>query len=126
MQEPRPSSSSGPEHESEVSQDTSAQTSQQAHTQSSPAASAELVLADQVGSSSEPRPQQEEQQAATMPEAVQPPGEVQERAVQELQRQRSLEISAHLAQVRREGPSNPCKIVKVGSVLLRPLYALQP
>ena len=48
-----------------------------------------------------------------MPEAVQAPVEVQERAVQELQRQRSLEIEAHLAQVRLACICIPCKFAEL-------------
>ena len=101
LQEPQPSSSGGgPHQDSDISHDRHAQISQQSQAQSSPGASAALALADQLGSSNEPKRQHDEQQAADVPEAEQPSSEIQESAVQELQRQRSLEIEAHLAQVR--------------------------
>ena len=105
-QEPQTSSSSsGPHHEAVILHDRHAQSSQQQlHAQSSPAASADLALADQAGSSNEPKRQDDEHQAAGVPEADQPSVEIQDSAVQELKRQRSLEIEAHLAQVRLTVP----------------------
>lgn len=107
LQEPQCSSSNGSHHEAVMACDEGAQLSQQSPPHSSPAESPELALADQVGSSS--RPGDEEQQATNAPEAAQPHAEVQESAILELQRQRSLEIEAHLAQVRLTRSCMPCK-----------------
>ena len=95
-----------------MSCDEGAQISQQSYAHPSPTESPELALVDQVGSSREPISEHEVQQAANAPEAVQPQAEVQESAVQELQRQRSLEMEAHLAQVRLTWSCMPCNLVQ--------------